>query len=397
MMLLKLAWKNIWRNFTRSFLVIFSVTLGLCLGVFVLAFVNGLAKQRLAFQLENTIAHVKISHPEFTSEKEINFFIPEVNDIIKKIKKHSNITAISVRTNFRGTATNQQNTQAIDIYGIRPQQEKSTFGLYKFIKQGEYLNEKQHKTVVIGQRLATNLNLNLGNILEMSFQNLQGKLLIEKFKIVGIYQMPNTNFESSHIFIRAKDLQKIFNTNHQTVHQIALKLPDYKQAHSFAQKLKGSFNNVKVESWAEVAPDLAYIEVMMRAFFYVFMGIILLGVSLGIINTMLMTVLERSVELNMLKTIGMKPKLIFVLILLETFFLTLVGLPIGLFLAWFAIYFTGMSGIDLSYFSEGLAELGYNSMIYPHLSFLEYLRTIFLLCMASFLSALYPAWKAIKI
>lgn len=309
-MLLKLAWKNIWRNFIRSLIMIFAITLGLWLGIFMVGFVNGLATQRLAFQLENTIAHVKISHQKFSSEKEIKYFVPQFQDIIRNIQNDTKVRAISPRINFRGMAEHQGNSKNVDIYGVNPSQEKATFNLYKFIKQGNYLAEKQSNTIVVGQKFAKILNLQLGEKIKISFQDLEGKLVFTNFKIVGIYQISNTNFEKTHVFVQAKDLQNILTTQ-PLAHQLAIKIQDYKKAHMFAKQFKGKFKHSKVESWVEIAPDLAYIEVMMRSFFLIFIGIILLGLSLAIINTMLMAVLERKQELNMLRALGMKPRLIF--------------------------------------------------------------------------------------
>lgn len=396
-MLLKLAWKNIWRNPTRSFIVIFAVVLGLWLGIFMIAFVNGLATQRLAFQLDNTLAHIKVSHQEFTSEKEIKLFIPDIDKIVETFEINPEVKAISPRINFRGMATSKNNTSEIDIYGVNPKKEKATFGLYRFIKQGEYLDENQHKTIVIGQKLAKKFNLKLKDKIELNFQDLKGNLISEDFNIIGIYQITNSRFENSHVFVKFNDLQKILSKNQKIVHQVAIKIQDYKNAQAFTKLFKGKFKNCKVQSWAEVAPDLAYIEVIMQAFFFVFIGIILLGLSLGIINTMLMAILERSSELNMLKAIGMKAKFIFTLILLETFLLSFIGLPIGLALASLTLYIIGSYGIDLSYFSDGLAELGYSSLVYPHLSFQEYWQTTILLCISAFLAAAYPAWKALRL
>lgn len=395
-MLIPLAWKNTWRKPLRSCILISAIFTGIFLGLFISAFVNGLAKQRLSNQLNNTLAPIKISHQKFMREKPIQHKIINSKKIIQKLKNNQEIIAFSPRINFYGNIQSQKSTFQVDIYGVNPLQEKSVFGLYNFVTKGKYLDENQSNSIVLGQKLAEKLNVKLSSIIQLNFQNLEGKLISSKFKVMGIYKIANSAFEQTHVFVKKDNLQKVLNQKSDFTHQIAIKTYNFQEVQSISKNLKEQFKQAKIQTWQEVAPDLAYIEVMMQTFFLILIGIILLGLSMAILNTILMSVLERQSEFKMLLAIGMSKQKIFKLIIFETLFFILVALPLGLFLAWLSIYFSSKYGINLTQFSDGLANLGYDNKVYPSLSFWEYLQTTLLVFVVAFLSAIYPASKALN-
>jgi ABC-type antimicrobial peptide transport system permease subunit len=110
-----------------------------------------------------------------------------------------------------------------------------------------------------------------------------------------------------------------------------------------------------------------------------------------------MSVLERIRELGMLMAIGLNKRKIFFMIMLETFYLTLISTPIGLLAGWLTVKILGKTGINLSMFSEGLASYGFSSMIYPALDHNKYLIIIIMCLITAILSAIYPAYKALQL
>src|SRR5690606_9698364 len=114
---------------------------------------------------------------------------------------------------------------------------------------------------------------------------------------------------------------------------------------TYTEQLSG---DLAIESWLEKAPELAYIENSMDLYLYIFMGIIVLALVLGIVNTMLMAILERTRELGMLMAIGMPRMKVFNMIISETITLSCIGAPLGLFLAWSSLKLMGKHGLDLS-------------------------------------------------
>ena len=395
--MLKIAWKNIWRSPVRSSVVIIAVTLGLWAGIFMIAFINGMSQQRLTDILGNTLGHLKVSNQEFNEEKLPKFFIQNPEKVLDELGKDPKITAISPRVNTFGMASSSAGSFGVDMYGVKPEMEKKVFGLHQFITEGKYLEGIKRNPIVIGQELAKRLKLKLKSKIILTFQDVNGNITSGAFKVTGIYHINNTNFEESHVFMKDVDLRRLLGGEENMVHQIIANTVDFKIADDIVKKYKNSFKGSKAQSWKEVAPDLAFIDGMMDGYFLIFMGIILLALSMGILNTMLMAVLERTRELGMLMAIGMNKRRVFGMIMTETFLLTCTGLPIGILLSWTTIYITNTTGIDLSAVAEGLEEVGYSSFIRPEIANFEYLRICIMVFFAAILSAIYPAIKALKL
>jgi len=156
-------------------------------------------------------------------------------------------------------------------------------------------------------------------------------------------------------------------------------------------------SNYKVESWDEIAVELAYANKTMSSFLYIFMLIVLFGLSFGIINTMLMAILERKKELGMLMSIGMTRYYIFLMICFETIFLSLIAIPFGVLISYITINYFGIEGIDLSVVQSGLENFGVGSVIYLKLPNEYYFNISVMVILISFLSSIFPAIRALKI
>jgi ABC-type antimicrobial peptide transport system permease subunit len=129
----------------------------------------------------------------------------------------------------------------------------------------------------------------------------------------------------------------------------------------------------------------------------IYLVIILLALVFGIINTMLMTILERFRELGMLMAIGMNKLRVFLMIVMETLFLSFVGVPLGLLLGWGTVSYFGKYGLDLSAFSESLQMYGMSDMTYFDLNPAVYWQVPMMVGFTALLASIYPALKAIRL
>ena len=130
---------------------------------------------------------------------------------------------------------------------------------------------------------------------------------------------------------------------------------------------------------------------------WVLLFIIMIGLAFGIINSMLMAVLERFKELGMLMAVGMNKVRVFTMIVIETVFLSIVGGPLGLIGGYITINLLAKTGIDLSNYSAALKEYGYSSVLYPFVEPSAYLQIAIGVVITALLAALYPAYKAVKL
>ena len=156
-------------------------------------------------------------------------------------------------------------------------------------------------------------------------------------------------------------------------------------------------SNNLIEGWDDISKDLAYANEMLAAVLYIFMMIILSGLSFGIVNTMLMAILERRKEIGMLMSIGMRRFKIFLMISFETMFLSIVALPIGLILSYSIVEYYSVVGIDLSIVEAGLENFGVGTRLYFKVPNEQYFIVSLMVFIISIISSIFPSVRALKI
>lgn len=394
--IIKISWKNIWRNPVRSAVVIAAVMLGIWAGIFIVGFTSGMSKQRLHDQLDTYTGDIQIHTPAFVNDKRVSQFIPDGDKVLAKIRKTPGVVAAIGHTIATGLASSSTNSYGTAIVGVNPKEETSVFSLPHKLVEGNFLATKGRFPVVVGKEMAKRLNVHLGSKIVLNFQDTTGDLTASAFRIAGIFKTSSTTYDESHVFVRSSDLNNLLGTSH-LIHEIVIKTNSPRQAPVLATQLQKIWPKLKVQSWEQVAPELQLLDSTIRLEIYIFMSILVLALALGIINTMLMAILERTRELGMLMAIGMNKKRIFGMIVAETFFLSFIGAPLGIFFSWITIHLTGKYGINLSIVGKGLSQFGYGSIIYPVLDHAYYFHIALMMIVAALLSAIYPAVKALKL
>jgi ABC-type antimicrobial peptide transport system permease subunit len=156
------------------------------------------------------------------------------------------------------------------------------------------------------------------------------------------------------------------------------------------------YPELSILAWDELEPLLAGLSSMMDQMSYLLLIIILIAMAFGIVNTMMMAVMERTRELGMLMAVGMNRRKVFAMIMLETVFLSMVGTLAGIIFSAVTIHFTGMNGINFSQWAEGYESWGYNARVYPALYYDFYIGMTILVIITAIFSSIYPARKALK-
>jgi len=217
------------------------------------------------------------------------------------------------------------------------------------------------------------------------------------FRLTGLYDVANSIFEKGTVFVKNSDLTKLTGIAENTFHQIVVKINNLDHTDELTTTLAEKLPELEVISWKKIQPDLAMMTDMVGQFYLIFGLIILAALAFGIINTMLMVVLERTRELGMLTAIGMNKKRVFSMIMLESVFLSLIGAVTGMITSYILISITANSGINLSQYAEGFEALGYSARVYPQISAGFFGIVTILIIITGILSSIYPAMKALKL
>ena len=395
-MILSLAWRNIWRHKMRSLIIMMSVSLGLFAGVAVMALYEGMMVIRIRTVIDEETGHIQIQHPGFTDEKEAAFFLKSPDHIIKKIKEIKEVQEITKRVVTNGMLTTPTGTAGVQIIGIDPSTEYSYSSLREKMKEGNLLDTRKQYQAIIGKKIADKMKLKIGSKLVLMFNDTTNNLVSSAYRVAGIYQSTNTALDARLIYTSGKELSELLGLPDQ-VHQIGLKLKNDKDLAGVTVRLKDLLPEYSVQTWKELAPETEFMVSTVDTYSYVIMIIIMIALAFGILNTMLMSVVERTREIGMIAALGMSKVRIFMLILLETIFLTLAGSPLGISLGLVTTLYFNKKGLDLSGMGEDMmGSYGFKTIIYPEFPLENLIPVLSIVIITSLLSSLIPAIKAIQ-
>lgn len=396
-MLLQIAWRNIWRNKARSLIVISSIGIGIWAGIFILAFSWGLYKNNINESVHKQLSHIQIHHPTFEEENDAKFTIKNANKLLAELQSDPRVASVSLRVISTGMISSPTLASGVKIYGIDPSAESNQISLDQSVQQGSYFETDKKNEILIGEKLADKHKLKLKSKVVLTFTNINSEIIAGAFRVGGIYKSKNTSLDEVIVYVRQDHLRALLELKSDEGNEMAILLKDGEQLDTMKDFVKTLASTDKVEDWKELSPELGMIIESFNLYTYIISGIILLALTFGIINTMLMSVLERIRELGMLMAIGLNKRKIFFMIMLETCFLTLIGSPIGLLAGWFTVVTLGKTGINLYMFSEGLASFGFSSIIYPDLDYDKYVIIVTMCLITAIVSAIYPAYKSLQL
>jgi ABC-type lipoprotein release transport system permease subunit len=236
-----------------------------------------------------------------------------------------------------------------------------------------------------------------GSRLTLTFLDKDNNQVGAIFRLTGLYDIANSMFEKSTVFVRNSDLKKLTGIAENEYQQLVVRLSSVDKTDGIADILAQKLPDLEVMTWKKIQPELAMMTDMVSQFYLIFGIIILAALAFGIINTMLMVVLERTRELGMLTAIGMNKKKVFSMIMLESVFLSLTGAVAGMIISYLLIRITGNTGINLAQAAEGFEALGYSAVVYPKISTGFFGIVTILIIITGILSSIYPAMKALKL
>jgi putative ABC transport system permease protein len=240
------------------------------------------------------------------------------------------------------------------------------------------------------------LDYRLRNKVQITMSDTAGNPVQGVFRVCGIYKTDNTGFDQAAVFVNAGGLASLYGSE-PLIHEIAVLLYNIDDVGRAEKELTSAAGSNSVMSWRELAPDAALMSDFMVLYYFIFIGIIMFALAFGIINTMLMAILERTRELGMLMAIGMNRRRVFNMIMLETFFLTAVGAVTGILFGWAFVKILGKTGIHFAEWGEGFEAIGYASNVYPVITPEFFAFITVMVIVTAVLSSIWPARKALKL
>jgi ABC-type lipoprotein release transport system permease subunit len=398
-MVANLAWRNIWRNKVRSGVILGATGVGLFAGFYLSAFMSGWLAGTVNSDIDTYLSHVQIHDTAFLANGDVGAFFMEA-PVKEKIEQSGLPAAVSCRLKLSGMLASANNAIGVTATGVAVEEEKAVATVWKQIPDtlGAFLPHEARMPVVISRRIAEKLKVKLKSKIVFTFQDATGEMQSIAFRVCGVYKTTNGIFDESNIYVRRADIFAYTGLPDGAAHEAAIKVADLEACTAAAPQIKALFPELDVQEWGEVNPMLAMSMTWMEMFALIINIIFLFALSFGIINTMLMAVLERTRELGMLGAVGMSRRKIFRMIMLETVFLTLLGSLAGVAAGVAAVALSMESGVDMSFMMEDrMEDFGFGAVVYPTMSAQMLVEIAALVIIAGILSAVYPAMKALKL
>ena len=394
--LIKISWRNIWRNKLRSLVVIISIVFGLLGGIIIIAMSYGLNEERMNNAVDTYLSHIQIHNNLFSEDYNIKHTINNLDIIEKAINEDERVVSYSKRIVLNGMLSNSNGSYGIQVKGIDPDEEIKVTNTHEKIIEGEYFRSKRDNTILVGKKLADKLNLKLKSKVVITFQDENYELTSLLFRVEGIFRSGNSRYDEMNVFVQNKSIIKNL-PGFNGYHEMPILLSDIDLRGEVKKDLIPLSSDNIVEGWDDISKELAYANEMLSAVLYIFMMIILSGLSFGVINTMLMAILERRKEIGMLMSIGMNRYKIFMMISFETIFLSLIALPFGLITSFLIVEYYSVVGIDLSIVEAGLENFGVGTRLYFKVPDEEYFYVSLMVFVISIFSSVFPSIRALKI
>jgi len=394
MLITQTAIRNTLRNKKRSFFTLSTIAGGFCL----LSLSIGLSFGSYDFIInaftDNSTGHIQIHQKGYLKRPNLNKTFALNDELTSELKKNSNIFAYTPRLKGFALAYAKNKSTSASVIGIDYQLEKQVTKMISRMDPAPTELMSSYKLVYIGAALANTLNLKRGEEIILISSGLDGSIANDVFKVAGI--IGNKNSAERLTIVMPFEIAKVFFVSQNQIHEIAIRLSDIGLTESTTFKLKAAIDpSLSISPWMEIEEEFYKGMKADLKGNYVTLSIILIMVTLGILNTVLMLLLERTKEFGVLKAIGTHPKVLVQLIVTEVFFLSIMGVLTGLLVAVPVNFYFQRHGIPLP---EPIDMGGIKfEFMYGSIS----IQSIVIPAMVSILSAtlvsLYPAIRAARI
>jgi ABC-type lipoprotein release transport system permease subunit len=391
---LPLAWRNIWRNPRRTVITLIVVATGL----WSVLFFNSFMLAWMSSSKENTLGLLlgegQIHAVGYMDDPNVDAVMPAPSDALKAALSSPAITAWSERIPLPGVIQSEYKTLPVTVTGVDPVREAAVSTIPGTVIEGRYLNGPDDEGVVIGLHMAERLKTELGRRVILMSQNADGTLAEWSFDVVGIFDSDKA-IEDFTVFTGLAATRDFLGLGDK-VAEIVFRVPNDEHLGPTVDALKAAAPDLDIRSWREMSAFLASTDTYMAGFIFVWLAVVFSLMAIGIVNTQLMAVFERSHEFGLVRALGMKPRLVLLMVTLESALLIGVGVLIGAGLAALTIW-SLYDGIDLSAFAQALEMFQGGQMLYPKYDVPAFALFSLLIWVLGILVALWPARRAARL
>ncbi len=394
MLSLKIAFRNVLRNKRRTFFTAITIIIGCGLSVFSIGWADGTYNYIIKKFTSFFTGELQIHRGDYLDMPSIYKYM-DYQVIEEKLKTVKNIKSFSKRIYSGGLISSGNKSFGVTIIGVDPEEEKKTVEFPKSIIKGKWLNDVVENEIILGDTLSKKLNVKLNDEVVLVSQAFDGSIANDLFKVVGIFKTDNDKIDRNLAITSHKTAEDFFLLYGKT-HEFIITLKNPKKIDTTKNDIRDLFarENYTVSDWKEFSKEFYRAMKADKGGMWISLFVILLIVAVGVLNTILMSVLERMREFGVLKAIGTKPSFILKMIVEEALIISIAGIAVGSLLGFSINLYFSTHGYTLSHpftyggmkFSKMLSELNLRSFLIPAFSII----------LVAIVASLFPAVKASK-
>ena len=388
-----LAWRNLWRNHRRTIVMVSAITIGVWAMIFMTAMMRGMVNDMVRDGIRALPGHVQVHHPDFRDDPSILNLIPTSDSVLTAAFSQAGFDGWSSRVKVPAVISSERESRGVALIGVDPALERSLDAVGSDIAEGRNLEDVNDGGVIIGRKLADRLDTRIGKRIVLMSQDPDNEIADRGYRIVGLFEANLEQVEESFVFVAKATLQKMLRIEDQ-VTEVAVLASDYRNLEALTEQVRGlAGENVEVLPWQQLNSYLGSMLKVMDGFVLVWMIVIFLALSFGLVNTLVMAVFERVREIGLMLALGMRPSNILGQIIVESSLLLVFGLILGNVLAWASVV-PLQDGIDISAVAQGMEMFGASSVLYPELELKDMITANVVVLVLGFFASLSPAWRA---
>ncbi|MCP5181298.1 MAG: ABC transporter permease [Pseudomonadales bacterium] len=393
LMIARLGLRNLLRYRRRNAMLCLAVAIGLGTLLFASAFLRGWETSMREDAIDAFVGDLKVTSDAWLRDPvaEHGFTLPD--DVALSLDSARVIW--TTRLLLPAVIQSERETRGVQLAGIDPADEAHMSFVRKVVITGRALADADDTGLVLGRELARRLDTGEGKRVVLSLQDPHGRNREFGFRVVGIFDAEGTGMELAFALTGRAALQKKLDaTDLQT--EVSLRLPDPRAVHTWQQTLRDALPGLVVNRWEQLMPQISELIGFSNSAIWIWYAVLLTALAFGIANTFIAAVLERTRELGLMQVLGMKRSLIVLQVVIESMWIMVVGLALGVILGTFAVWYFS-DGIDLSRWAAGAEMFGLRAVMVPRLVVADVQRAVVTMLLLGLAASLYPAWRAVRL
>lgn len=394
-----LAWRNLWRHSRRTWLTVGAMVFSNVLLVFLISLQLGSYQMMIDNSLAAFSGHIQVQHRGYQDDRKIYQVVPGAAELAARVRGTLGIDTVAARAEAFALASSEERSFGILLTGVQPQREPLVSTFPGLLREGRYLAEGGAEEIVVGAVLAQNLKVGPGDELTFLGSGRDGSFAAAIATVVGILETGIEEIDRGIAQVPLAWFQQVF-TMGDAGHSVVIRLPALEEVEGAVSHLEAMLADqpeLTVLDWDALQPGLRQAIASDMASAWFMYGVLLLLVAFSVLNTQLMSVLERTREFGVMLALGMRPGRLARLVGMETLLLAGLGLLLGVLLGALLTWYLSHTGFTYPGLEEMAAKFNLPGRMYPRISFLSLLSGPLLVFLGALLAALYPALRLLRL